>query len=45
MKENETIVEMFTRFTDIVNGLEALGTTHKELEKVMKILISLLMKW
>ena len=25
MKDNETIVEMFTRFIDIVNGLEALG--------------------
>ena len=25
MKENETIVEMNTRFTDIVNGLEAFG--------------------
>ena len=24
MKENETIVEMITRFTDIVNGLIAL---------------------
>ncbi|RVW19492.1 putative mitochondrial protein [Vitis vinifera] len=38
MKENETIVEMITRFTDIVNGLEALGKTYKESEKVMKIL-------
>ena len=25
MKETETIVEMITRFTDIINGLEALG--------------------
>ena len=41
MKENETIVEMITRFTDIVNGLEALGKTYKESEKVMKILRSL----
>ena len=45
MKENETIVEMITRFTDIVNGLEALGNTYKEFEKVMKILWSLLSKW
>ena len=45
MKENETIVEMITRFTDIVNGLEALGKTYKELEKVMKILRSLPSKW
>ncbi|KAL6334558.1 hypothetical protein AAG906_018897 [Vitis piasezkii] len=41
MKENETIVEMITGFTDIVNGLEALGKTYKESEKVMKILRSL----
>ena len=41
MKENETIVEMTTRFTDIVNGLEALRKTYK----VMKILRSLPSKW
>ena len=29
MKDNETIVEVITRFTDIVNGLEALGKTYK----------------
>ncbi|RVW90117.1 hypothetical protein CK203_035904 [Vitis vinifera] len=40
MKETKTIVEMITRFTDIVNGLEALGKTYKESEKVMKILRS-----
>ena len=45
MKENETIVEMITRFTDIVNGLEALGKTYKESEKVMKILRSFPSKW
>ena len=45
MKENETIVEMITRFTDIVNGLEALGKTYKKSEKVMKILRSLPSKW
>ena len=45
MKDNETIVEMITRFTDIVNGLEALGKTYKESEKVMKILRSLPSKW
>ncbi|RVW80169.1 hypothetical protein CK203_054137 [Vitis vinifera] len=45
MKENETIVEMITSFTDIVNGLEALGKTYKESEKVMKILRSLPSKW
>ena len=45
MKDNETIVEMITRFTNMVNGLEALGKTYKELEKVMKILRSLPSKW
>nr|CAN62575.1 hypothetical protein VITISV_008481 [Vitis vinifera] len=37
-RETETIVEMITRFTDIVNGLQALGKTYEESEKVMKIL-------
>ena len=41
MKETKTIVKMITRFTDIVNGLEALGKTYKESKKVMKILRSL----
>ena len=45
MKDNETIVEMITRIIDIVNGLEALGKTYKESEKVMKILRSLPSKW
>ena len=41
MKDNEIIVEMITKFTNIVNGLETLGKTYKESEKVMKILRSL----
>ena len=45
MKENETIVEMITRFINIVNDLEALRKTYKESEKVMKILRSLPSKW
>ena len=45
MKDNETIVEMIIRFTDIVNGLEALGKTYKKSKKVMKILRSLPSKW
>ena len=45
MKDNETIVEIITRFTYIVNGLKALRKTYKELEKVMKILRSLPSKW
>ncbi|RVW58985.1 hypothetical protein CK203_110738 [Vitis vinifera] len=36
---------MITRFTNIVNGLEALRITYKESEKVMKILRSLPSKW
>ncbi|KAL6310747.1 hypothetical protein AAG906_019094 [Vitis piasezkii] len=34
-----------TWFSNIVNGLEALGKTYKESEKVMKILRSLPSKW
>ena len=45
MNNNETIVEMFTRFTNIVTGLQALGMTYKEFEKVMKILRSFPDKW
>ena len=45
MKDNETIVEMITRFTNIVNGLETLGKTYKESEKVMKISRSFPTKW
>ena len=40
LKDNETIVEMITRFTDIVNGLKALGKSYKESKKVMKTLRS-----
>ncbi|RVW91053.1 hypothetical protein CK203_039980 [Vitis vinifera] len=40
-RDNEIIVEMITKFTNIVNGLETLGKTYKESEKVMKILRSL----
>ena len=38
MKPNESIVEMFTRFTDVVNGLEGLGKRVSEQDKVSKIL-------
>ena len=33
MKDNETIIEMITRFTDIVNGIEALRKIYKEFER------------
>nr|CAN73857.1 hypothetical protein VITISV_037898 [Vitis vinifera] len=45
VEDNETIVEMITSFTDIVNGLEALGKTYEESKKVMKILRSIPSKW
>ena len=45
MNNNETIVEMFTRFTNIITGLQALGMTYKEFEKVLKILRSFPNKW
>ena len=38
MKPNKSIVEMFIRFTDIVNGLEGLGNRVSEEDKVSKIL-------
>ena len=45
MKPNEYIVEMFTRFTDVVNGLEGLGKRVSEQDKVSKILRCLPPKW
>ena len=45
MKPNESIVEMFTRFTDVFNGLEGLGNKVSEEDKVSKILRCLLLKW
>ena len=45
MKDDESIVEMFTRFTNIINELQALGKVYTESEKVMKILRSLPKKW
>ena len=45
MKPNESIVEMFTRFTDVVNGLEGLGKRVREQDKVSKILRCLPPKW
>ena len=38
MKPNESIVEMFTRFMDVVNGLEGLGNRVSEEDKISKIL-------
>ena len=45
MKPNESISEMFTRFTDIINGLEGLGKRVSEQDNVSKILRCLPSKW
>ena len=45
MKPKESIVKMFTRFTNVVNGLEGLGNRASEEDKVSKILICLPLKW
>ena len=37
MKPNEYIVEIFTRFMDIVNGLEGLGRSVSEQQNMSKI--------
>jgi cell division protein FtsB/Arc/MetJ-type ribon-helix-helix transcriptional regulator len=45
MKENESISEMFTRFTDIINGLAALGKTYQNSEMCRKVLRALPSSW
>ena len=45
MKSHESIVEMFTRFTDVVNDLEGLGKRVSEEDNVYKILRCLPPKW
>ena len=45
MKPNESIVEMFTSFTDDVNGLEDLGRKVSEQENVFKVVRCLPPKW
>ena len=41
MKENETIAEMVTRFTDITNSVVVLGKEYIQVEKVRKIIRAL----
>ena len=45
MKLNETISDMYTRFTDLINGLKVLGKCHTNIELVNKILRSLSKSW
>ena len=45
MKPNESIVEMFTRFIDVVNGLEGLGNRVSKEDKLSKILRCVSPKW
>ena len=45
MDEYETIVQMYSRFTNIINSLKALGKTHTQPGLVHKILRSLPATW
>ena len=45
MKPNESIIEIFTRFTDAVNDLKGLGNRVSEEDKVSKIIRFLPPKW
>ena len=45
MKPSETIGDMYTQFTDVVNGLKGLGKSFLDFELVNKILRSLSKSW
>ena len=45
MKPSESIGDMYTRFTDVINGLKALGKNFSNFELVTKILRSLPKSW
>jgi hypothetical protein len=45
MKSDESISEMFTRFTDIINSLKSLGKSYSNVEMVRKILRCLPKSW
>ncbi len=45
MKNDETISEMFTTFTNIINGLKSLGEPYTNAENVRKILRLLPKNW
>ena len=45
MKQNEPIGEMFTRFSEITNSLQALRTGYSQSDLVRKSLRSLIPEW
>ena len=45
MEPSETISDMYTRFTNIINNLKSLGKTYTNQELVNKILRSLPSMW
>src|SRR3954468_12634296 len=45
MNEGESIKDMYTRFTDIINSLIGLGKTYSSVECVRKILLALTSDW
>ena len=45
MKRNESIIEMFTRFPNVVNGLKGLGNRVSKEDKASKIIKFLPLKW
>ena len=45
MEHDESITEMFTHFTDIINGLKNLGKSYSSSNLVRKILRSLSKTW
>ena len=45
MVESETINQMYSKFTNIINSLKALGKTYTQPELIRKILRSLPATW
>ena len=45
METSESITEMFTRFTDIINSLKSLGRSYSNSDLIHKILKSLPIAW
>src|SRR5438270_11362154 len=45
MNEGESITEMYTRFTDIINSLIGVGKIYTQVELVRKIILSLTFEW